>query len=99
MKKMVLILAIAFGLSANAYSQYFESKNTRHGGGLFGRGLVIDEMSKDNMDGIGMLNNNGLPGLPGHDFEDDQTSTLGSGVLLMLSFGVSYFVAKRRKEE
>ena len=28
MKKIVLILAIAFSLSANAYSQYFESKNT-----------------------------------------------------------------------
>lgn len=99
MKKMVLILAIAFGLSANVYSQYFESKNTRHGGGLFGRGLVWDELSKAHTDGHGMLNNNGLPVLPGHDLEDDQSSPLGAGVLLLLTFGAAYAAVKKHRKE
>lgn len=99
MKKMVLILAIAFGLSANAYSQYFEGKNTRHGGGLFGRGEVWDELSKAHTDGQGMLSNNGLPALPGHDLEDDQSSPVGSGALLLLTFGAAYAVAKKHRKE
>lgn len=100
MKKMVLILAIAFGLSANVYSQYFGSKNTRYGGGLFGRGLVNDEIYYgSHTDEHGMLNNNGLPALPGHDLEDDQSSPMGSGALLLLTFGAAYMVAKKRREE
>lgn len=99
MKKTILILAIAFGLSVNAYSQYFESKNTRHGGGLFGRGWVCDESSKAHTDGQGMLNNNGLPALPDHDLEDDQTSPVGSGALLLLTFGAAYAVAKKHRKE
>lgn len=99
MKKMVLILAIAFGLSANAYSQYFESKNTRYGGGLFGRGLLGDDLSKAYANGHGMLNNNGLPALPGHDLEDDQSSPVGSGALLLLTFGAAYAVVKKHRKE
>ena len=99
MKKIVLILAIAFGLSANAYSQYYESKNTCLGGGLFGRGWVWDDLSIAYLDGQGMLDNNGLPVLPGHDLEDDQSSPVGSGALLLLTFGVAYAMAKKRCKE
>ena len=99
MKKIVLILAIAFGLSANAYSQYYESKNTRLGGGLFGRGWVWDDLSVAYTDGQGMLDHNGLPSLPGHDLEDDQSSPVGSGALLLLTFGAAYAVAKKHRKE
>ena len=99
MKKTILILAIAFGLGANAYPQYFASKNNHYGGGLFGRGVVSDEISKDNIDGLGMLYSDDLPGLPGHDFEDDQTSPVGSGALLLFTFGAAYAVAKKHRKE
>ena len=99
MKKTMLVLAITLGLCANAYSQYFVSVDKHNNRGLFCRGIVGDELYY----GAGLdryFNNNDLPLLPFHDLEDDQSATpIGSGALLLLAFGATYAVAKKRRDK
>ena len=102
MKKTILILTTVFGLAMTTQAQYFSTGagNYRHGGGLFGRGLVDDEYySGAFVNQQALLNGNSLPGIPGHDLEDNQPAPVGSGVLLLLGFGASYAVAKKHRKE
>lgn len=100
MKKIIMICAAVFCLNLNGFSQYFASTDNPKGGGLFGRGIVSDENFYGASTGYrGLLNNNGLPALPGHDLEGDQPAPVGSGALLLLGFGATYAFAKKRKKE
>ena len=100
MKKIVLILAIVLCLSANAYSQYYASKDNKYGGGLFSRGLVSDEEYYGaGMNRQGLLSNDVLPRLPGHDMEGDQPAPLGGGMAVLTVLGAAYLVSKKRREE
>lgn len=100
MKKMMLVLAITLGLCANAYSQYFVSIDQRYNRGLFCRGMVSDESYYGASLNHNNLFNNDLPLLPYHDLVDDQSATpIGSGALLLLAFGATYAVAKKRREK
>lgn len=100
MKKTILICAALLCLNLSGFSQYFASTDSpKRGGGLFGRGLVCDECFYGTTFRYrGLLDNNGLPILPGHDLEDDQPAPVGSGTLLLLGFGAAYALAKKRKE-
>lgn len=87
------------GLAISTQAQYFSNKDGQ-GGGLFGRGLVADELySGPGYVQNSLLNDNGLPGVPnGHDLEGDQPAPLGSAVVLLSALGVAYLVGKRRKQ-
>ena len=101
MKKTMLILAITLGLCVNTYSQYFVSVDKRYNSGLFCRGMVSDELYYGaSLNQYNLFYNNDLPLLPGHDLEDDQSATpIGSGALLLLVFGATYAVVKKRREK
>jgi len=99
MKKIMMTLSLVVGIALSTQAQYLTSKDGR-GGGLFGRGLVADEMYYGAGYGQNsLLNDNGLPGVPnGHDLEGDQPAPLGSAVVLLSALGVAYLVGKRRKQ-
>lgn len=94
-----MTLSLVVGIALSTQAQYLTSKDGR-GGGLFGRGLVADEMYYGAGYGQNsLLNDNGLPGVPnGHDLEGDQPAPLGSAVVLLSALGVAYLVGKRRKQ-
>ena len=98
MKKIMMTLSLVVGIALSTQAQYLTSKDGR-GGGLFGRGLVADELySGPGYGQNSLLNDNGLPGIPnGHDLEGDQPAPLGSAVVLLSALGVAYLVGKRRK--
>lgn len=95
----MMTLSLVVGIALSTQAQYLTSKDGR-GGGLFGRGLVADEMYYGTGYGQNsLLNDNGLPGVPnGHDLEGDQPAPLGSAVVLLSALGVAYLVGKRRKQ-
>ena len=95
----MMTLSLVVGIALSTQAQYLTSKDGR-GGGLFGRGLVADEMYYGAGYGQNsLLNDNGLPGSPnGHDLEGDQPAPLGSAVVLLSALGVAYLVGKRRKQ-
>lgn len=99
MKKIMITLSLVMGLAISTQAQYFSNKDGQ-GGGLFGRGLVADELySGPGYGQNSLLNDNGLPGIPnGHDLEGDQPAPLGSAVVLLSALGVAYLVGKRRKQ-
>ncbi len=99
MKKILITLSLVMGLALSTQAQYFSNKDGR-GGGLFGRGLVADEMYYGAGYGQNsLLNDNGLPGVPnGHDLEGDQPAPLGSAVVLLSALGVAYLASKRSKQ-
>ena len=94
MKKLVLTIAVVLGMTLGASAQYFANNDAQpnQGGGLFGRGMVSDEMF------YGASGTNGLPLLPLHGQTDNQDAPLGSGALLLIGFGAAYAASKRRKE-
>ena len=95
MKKLVLTIAIVLGITFGASAQYFANNDAQpnQGGGLFGRGMVSDEMF------YGAAGTNGLPLLPLHgQTENQDVLPLGSGALLLIGFGAAYAASKRRKE-
>ena len=94
MKKLVLTIAVVLGMTLGASAQYFANNDAQpnQGGGLFGRGMVSDEIF------YGAAGTNGLPLLPFHNLEGDQDAPLGSGALLLIGFGAAYAASKRRKE-
>ena len=99
-KKIILICAAVFCLNLTSFSQNFASTDNPTGGGLFGRGIVSDNYYDGASLGYrGILNNNDLPALPGHNLEGDQPAPVGSGALLLLGFGAAYAFAKKRKRE
>ena len=95
MKKLVLTIAVVLGMTLGASAQYFANNDAQpnQGGGLFGRGMVSDEIYY----GAGGYNG-GLPLLPFHNQEGDQDAPLGSGALLLIGFGAAYAASKRRKD-
>ena len=100
MKKIVLILTIVLCVSANAYSQYYASKDNHNSGGLFSRGLVSDEEYYGaGMNRQGLMNNNTLPRLPIHNMGGDQPAPLGGGGAVLTFLCAAYFVSKKRREE
>ena len=94
MKKLVLTIAVVLGMTLGASAQYFAKNDAQpnQGGGLFGRGMVSDEIF------YGAAGTNSLPLLPFHNLEGDQDAPLGSGALLLIGFGAAYAASKRRKE-
>ena len=86
MKKLLLTVAIIFGLGIGVYAQ----------GGLFQYGAVSDEEYY----GAGDRGGGTAPllGLPSHGQTDNQTAPLGSGIAVLLGLGGAYLLAKRRKE-
>ena len=93
MKKLVLTIAVVLGMTLGASAQYFAKNDAQpnQGGGLFGRGMVSDEIFYG-------AAGNGLPLLPLHNQDGDQDAPLGSGALLLIGFGAAYAASKRRKE-
>ena len=101
MKKITIIIAAVMGLTVNVNAQFL-TNNGYSGGGLFGRGLVSDEVyyGAGVVGQSGLFNNDGLPGLPdGHDMEGDQPAPLGSGVLLLVGLSAAYLMKQKRKKE
>jgi hypothetical protein len=90
MKKIALTIAIVLGMGISAMAQT--------DGGLFGRGLEEEAFSTEwdyqTLSGSGLLS---LPGT--HGSGQDATAPLGTGIVILLSLGGTYLVAKRRKEK
>ena len=95
----MITVSLVMGLAISTQAQHFSNKDGQ-GGGLFGRGLVADEMYYGAGYGQNsLLNDNGLPGVPnGHDLEGDQPAPVGSGVALLIGLGTAYCLVRKRKE-
>ncbi|MBQ3709495.1 MAG: hypothetical protein II887_02190 [Bacteroidales bacterium] len=87
MKKILMIIAIVFGLSVGAFAQ----------GGLFQYGPVSDEEYY----GAGYRNGiDPLISLPNaHGESNDSEAPLGSGIAVLISLGAAYLVGKKRSEK
>jgi hypothetical protein len=87
MKKLVLTLAIVLGLSMTTFAE---------GGGLFQRGAQKENTSMNS-------NRERNPFLPNHggttDADADETTPVGTGVVLLAGLGAAYLIGKRRKED
>lgn len=90
MKKLFLTIAIVLGLGLTTFAD-------PDGGGLFKRGMVIDDEEYYGAGGYrdGML----TPGLPLHNQEGNQDAPLGTGIAVLAALGGAYLVAKKRREE
>lgn len=82
MKKLVLTLAVVFGMAFGAAAQ-------NAGGGLFGRGETETQSQSSELGG---------PCLPPHNQNTNQPAPLGSDALLLIGFGAAYAMSKRSKE-
>ena len=100
MKKLIVTLAIIFGLEMTPFAQ----NNALGGGGLLQRGDTPRYDCYGNWGNwgdlgwtrtgpivIGLLNQ--------HNISDDYDSPLGPGIAILAALGGVYLVAKRRKEE
>ena len=95
MKKLVLTIAIVFGMAFAASAQYFGDNGQPRGGGLFGRGAVSDE----SLYGTGYTEGTPLfPNLPSHFNDENQDAPLGGGVLLLIGFGAAYAMTKKNRK-
>jgi hypothetical protein len=87
MKKLALTIAIVLGLSMTTFAE---------GGGLFQRGAQKETTGLNS-------NRERSPFLPGHgentDQDGDQTTPVGTGVVLLAGLGAAYLIGKRRKED
>lgn len=84
MKKTLLIIAAVLCINLCTFAQ----------GGLFQYGAVSDE----NYYGAGNRTNEGLLSLPTtHGGTEDVTAPLGSGALLLISFGAAYLGLRKKK--
>ena len=90
MKKLFLTIAIVLGLGLTTFAD-------PDGGGLFKRGMVIDDEEYYGAGGYrdGML----TPGLPLHNQEGNQDAPLGTGIAVLAALGGAYLLAKKRREE
>lgn len=83
MKKTILIIATVLCINLCSFAQ----------GGLFQYGAVSDE----NYYGAGNRTNEGLLSLPtSHGGTDDVNAPLGSGALLLISFGAAYMGLRKK---
>ena len=86
MKKLALTIAIVLGISISSFAQ----------GGLFQYGDVSDE----NYYGSALRDDSPMPLLPqlfGSN-DDESAAPLGTGALLLISFGAAYALKKRNKD-
>ena len=97
MKKLTLTIAIILGMTMTTFAD---------GGGLFNRGNNARNgasgYSYFSTDGLSDIRNDdpfATPLLPAHGLEDNQDAPLGSGIVVLMSLGAAYMVAKKRKEE
>ena len=95
MKKLTLTIAIILGMATTTFAD---------GGGLFNRGNNVRNgasgYSYFSTDGIGdMRTDEPTPLLPMHGLDDNQDAPLGSGIVVLMSLGAAYMVAKKRREE
>lgn len=86
MKKLIIIIAIVFGMSIGSFAQ---------NRGLFGYGEAKESASY--REGVGSPSLLNLPGT--HGETDDQGAPLGSGALLLICCGAAYALIKQRKDE
>ena len=85
MKKLVLTIAIVLGMASSASAQIF-GISTQTDGGLFNRETTDDP-------------NSGTPTLPDHNQDGNQDAApLGSGALLLISFGAAYALSKKNRK-
>ncbi len=83
MKKLVLTIAIALGMTFGAVAQ-------NDGGGLFQRGNT-----PNNADGG---SNSPMLPAHGETTNQPANAPIGGGALLLIGFGAAYAMAKKRKE-
>ena len=95
MKKLTLTIAIILGMATTTFAD---------GGGLFNRG----NNARNGASGYSYFSTDGLsdirtdeptPLLPMHGLDDNQDAPLGSGIVVLMSLGAAYMVAKKRREE
>jgi len=101
MKKLIVTIAIVLGMGIGAIAQT--------DGGLMGRGDMPENYNNWSSNwattqewltsGL-RTGGDGLLSLPGtHGSDQDATAPLGTGIVILLSLGGTYLVAKRRKEK
>ena len=87
MKKQIITIAILLGLGLTGLAQ-----GDNHQGGMFQRGAEPREYSNG-------LRDPDIPMLPTqHGQDGDQTSPLGSGIVVLLGMGAAYLAGKRRED-
>ena len=87
MKKQIITIAILLGLGLTGLAQ-----GDNHQGGMFQRGAEPREYSNG-------LRDPDIPMLPTqHGQDGDQTSPLGSGIIVLLGMGAAYLAGKRRED-
>lgn len=86
MKRIALTLAIVLGITLGASAQYR---------GVFDRGPEAGYQNDSyNREGEGSIF--GLPS--SHGLDDDQSSPLGSGAMLLIGFGAAYALRKKNRK-
>ena len=86
MKKLVLTIAILFGIGLSTYAAPYD-------GGLFKRGKTSENYYNRENEVFG-------PGMPDHNQPGNQPATpIGSGIALLAGLGAAYLVAKKRNED
>ena len=84
MKKLVLTIAILLGLSLTTFAN-------PNGGGVFGRGESTDQGNRES--------NLFAPRLPQHGQNGNQPAPLGSGIMVLATFGTAYALYKKRRSQ
>ena len=92
MKKTILTIAILLGLTLTTFAD----------GGLFNRG----NNAKYGQSGYIYFNAKdagsgdvATPLLPPHGSDDNEPAPLGSGIAVLMSLGVTYWMVRKRKKE
>ncbi len=88
MKKIALTILLGMAIGASA----------QHGGGLFQRGSIGEDIYFNN-GGYAYDRTNGglLPALPNHGGTNNQDAPLDGGVAIVISLGIAYALSKKRK--
>jgi hypothetical protein len=85
MKKTIITIAIILGMGIGVFAQ---------DGGLFGYGNTRETTNNRDSESTSSLLS--LPN--SHGETSDQGAPLGSGILLLLSFGAAYAIKKKQNE-
>lgn len=86
MKKLIMTIAVVFGLGMTVFAQDAAVEEK----GLFGRGEGIYRSEEKTLV---------TPGLPNHGESENQDAPLGSGIAVLVSLGAAYAVARKHREE
>ncbi len=92
MKKQIITLTIILGMAMTGFAQ----------DGMFHRANSGDNGNAVYESKSGMFRETTTtltPGLPFHGESGNQDAPLGSGIVMLLSLGAAYAVAKKRNEE